>query len=250
MDKYGPKAAKVPLVDFQIDRMEELKKQILAKQAEAEQLPAAAAFVTLRYAREVAANEHVHCSCRVVNNTCMHKCIVQHPPHGQRLCPICAHINTHSTRVQQTLCANALVHHDSYAWLPHPAPAPEEVLWANLGFRKWERSVRKGLIMAAYIALLLFMIIPITLLQGLISAVSNVSWLSFMYTISPLNAVMTSVVPTLALKIFIIILPPLLKLMTRLEGVTSVTEVDLGMETKYYGYLVRAFVLLVVLILY
>lgn len=48
MDKYGPKAAKVPLVDFQIDRMEELKKQILERQAEATQLPASAAFVTLR----------------------------------------------------------------------------------------------------------------------------------------------------------------------------------------------------------
>ena len=165
---------------------------------------------------------------------CNHQCTNHAPPRPTTA----THPAPHSTRVQQTLCANALVHHDDTAWLPHPAPAPEEVLWSNLRFRKWERAARRALIMAAYVALLLFMMIPIALLQGLISAVGNVSWLSFMYTISPLNAIMTSVIPTLALKIFIIILPPLLKLMTRLEGVTSVTEVDLGMETKYYGYLV------------
>ncbi len=156
-----------------------------------------------------------------------------HPPHPS------TPPTTHSTRVQQTLCASALIHHDTTAWIPSPAPSPEEVLWPNLRYRKWERALRRALIMSAYVALLFFFMIPVAAFQAWISAIANVSWLSFMYTIAPLNAVMTSVIPTLALKIFIAILPPLLKLMTRLQGVNSSTEVDLGLETKYYGFLVR-----------
>lgn len=182
---YGQKPSKVGMVDFNVARMDELAREIQAKQNEARNRPASAAFATF-------------------NN-----------------------------RVKQTLAATALMHHDTSSWQTKAAPAPDEVLWPNLRWRAWERTLRKVLIWGAYVALVLLFMIPVTALQGMLG---SVSWLDWLVKIGPLNAIYTAVFPTVVLKIFMAILPFILKKMTYVEGVTSTTELDLGLESKYYGF--------------
>lgn len=183
-DTYGQKPCKVPVLDFNIARMEQLKKTILEKQAEAKTKPASSAFVTLK------------------------------------------------NRVKQTLAATALVHHDTSSWLTREAPAPEEVVWSNLRWRGWERALREVAMVALYITLVLLFMIPVTALQGMIS---SVSWLDFL-KVGPLNAIYTAVVPTIALKLFIAMLPFILRKMSYMQGMNSIVDIELGLEYKYYGF--------------
>lgn len=63
------------------------------------------------------------------------------------------------------VAAHSLLHRDQSAWRCKPAPGAEEVVWQNVVWRAWERSCRRVLATAAFVALTLFYIIPITAVQ-------------------------------------------------------------------------------------
>eukprot|EP00884_Botryococcus_braunii_P007497 jgi/Botrbrau1/16749/Bobra.0277s0005.1 len=53
-------------------------------------------------------------------------------------------------------------------WHVDVAPEPREVLWKNLGYRRWERKLRQGLSWAAFFLIVAFYIPVVAAIQGLL----------------------------------------------------------------------------------
>ncbi|KAI7841239.1 hypothetical protein COHA_005076 [Chlorella ohadii] len=98
-------------------------------------------------------------------------------------------------------------------------------------WRMWERAGRRALAWAAFVALSLFYIIPVTAVQSLLALNSVTGWLA---SVPVLNALVTAILPGLALKIFVKLLPCLLALLNRHSGMVSAADIDLSVVTKYF----------------
>jgi hypothetical protein len=62
---------------------------------------------------------------------------------------------------------------------------------------------------------------------------------SFINDIPILNALVTSILPSLALKIFLALLPWLLTLMARFSGMVSQAQVDFSVVSRFYIFQAR-----------
>ncbi|KAL0039508.1 hypothetical protein WJX77_000232 [Trebouxia sp. C0004] len=143
---------------------------------------------------------------------------------------------TFKTRRAQVIACSSLLHHDQRAWAADAAPNSEELVWANLGWRSWERQLRFVAVWAAFFALALFYIIPITAVQGLInvSRLETTPGLRTLTNLPVINGLITSFLPSVILRIFLKLLPNLLGFMSHVQGVTSLSQVDFGVLRKYF----------------
>jgi hypothetical protein len=140
---------------------------------------------------------------------------------------------TFNRRKSQVVAAQNLMSEDLTAWRCQPAPGPNEVIWGNLFMRRWERSIRSLFMWICYGLLALFFMIPVAAVQGLISTTTTVSWIQ---DIPILNAVFASILPTLALKIFLAVLPMILIAMCKFSGMISESQVDFGLLSRFYAF--------------
>ena len=138
---------------------------------------------------------------------------------------------TFNRRTAQVVASGALMCEDLSTWRVQPAPRPTEIVWKNLGLRMWERSARNIIMWCAFIALTTFFMIPVAAIQALVSTTASVS---FIENIAFLNALVTAILPGLVLTIFIALLPPIIKAMNRFTGMVSLTEIDLGLMTRFF----------------
>jgi hypothetical protein len=81
---------------------------------------------------------------------------------------------TFRRRVPAAAAGSALVCEDLDCWSARAAPAPAEVRWGALGMRRWERASRGSIAWAAFWALALFYLIPVTAVQALVGSSSVV----------------------------------------------------------------------------
>ncbi len=79
--------------------------------------------------------------------------------------PAAAAFVTLRTRRAQAVAASALMCEDLAAWRCAGAPSPQEIIWKNIGMRRWERSLRSTLVLLAFSALCVFYLIPIAAIQ-------------------------------------------------------------------------------------
>lgn len=140
---------------------------------------------------------------------------------------------TFRTRYAQVSALKALASEDPDAWQCRTAPRPKDVAWRNLGARRWERELRAAGIGAAYIALVLFFMIPVSAVQALMTTNSLVSAFR---DIKILNAIVTSILPGLALKIFLALVPKILTAMAMAEKIPSLAEVDASLLRRYFYF--------------
>ena len=70
----------------------------------------------------------------------------------------------------------------------------------------------------------------------------TVSEVSFIADTAILSTLVTGILPGLALKIFLMLLPPILAAMMRFSGVQSLSQVDLGVVSRYFLFQVREWV--------
>ena len=135
------------------------------------------------------------------------------------------------TRKAQVIASQTMMSEDLSTWVCKAAPQPMEVLWENLRMRSSERNIRSKIFTASFWALMLFYMIPVSAVQVLISTNSLVG---FLQTIPVVSALLTGILPGLALRIFIIILPMILTAMLKAKGVISGSELDLGLVSYMY----------------
>jgi hypothetical protein len=138
---------------------------------------------------------------------------------------------TFNRRTAQVVASGALMCEDLTAWRVEAAPRPEEIVWKNLGLRTWERSSRGDIMWISFIVLTLFFLIPVAAIQAILT--TNVS-VSFIQDIPIVNSVITAILPSLVLTIFIAMLPPLITAMNRWAGMISLSQIDLGLMTRFF----------------
>jgi hypothetical protein len=144
---------------------------------------------------------------------------------------------TFADRRTQVLATQALHHHDTSVWHVTGAPAPGAVLWPALAQRSWERTVRTVGVWGAFIALCLLYLIPVGAIQKWVTSAGSV--LPSTGPLKIVSGLATGMLPPLVLVIFIALMPPILRLMGRVQGAKSEGELDRGVISKFFIFQVR-----------
>ncbi|CAM6020246.1 unnamed protein product [Sphagnum balticum] len=133
--------------------------------------------------------------------------------------------------------------HAPYAmqWQVFPAPEPREVVWENLAKPLYERMVRETIIYIFVFFTVVFYMIPIAFISSLTTLNNLVKLVPFIKAIvdyPPLNTVLQAYLPQLALIIFLALLPGLLMLLSRHEGIPSQSLMVRATSGKYFYFVV------------
>ncbi|KAI0296382.1 hypothetical protein BC826DRAFT_1174720 [Russula brevipes] len=146
-------------------------------------------------------------------------------------------------QVAAHMAAQTLIHHEPYrmsASQRYIEVAPEDVIWDNLVMNPYERRIRSALSWAATIALILFMAIPVSFI-GIISSIRAVCttyhWLEWVCKIPPviLN-VIQGFAPVLLLVILNMLIPIIMRMLARFEGIPQKTAVELSLMDRFFLY--------------
>ncbi|KAI8112616.1 hypothetical protein M9434_003937 [Picochlorum sp. BPE23] len=135
------------------------------------------------------------------------------------------------TRRTQVIASQVMMSEDLSTWVTKPAPQPEEIIWNNLRMRSAERQIRQKMYIIFFWLLMAFYMIPVAAVQVLISTNSLVGW---MQSIPIASSLLTGILPGLALRIFLILLPKILTSMLKMAGVVAGSQLDLGLVSYMY----------------
>ena len=143
---------------------------------------------------------------------------------------------TFTTRWAQVVSSTSMHHHFETVWRTEGAPSPNEVVWENLKWRGWERSVRRTFVWSAFFLLVAFFMVPITLVQAIlqIERLENIPVIGDILNNWFINAVMTGIFPSSLLALFLHYLPKLLTVMVHAEGWVSESQIDGEVARKYF----------------
>ncbi|RPB04156.1 DUF221 family protein [Choiromyces venosus 120613-1] len=127
----------------------------------------------------------------------------------------------------------------------HMAPryigiTPSEIIWSNLKLQWWERLVKVATTTAAVSALVIFWSIPV----AVVGAISNITYLtekvpflSFINDIPPvILGVITGLLPAVMLSVLMALLPIVLRLLSRIAGEPSHSNVELRVQNMYFAF--------------
>eukprot|EP01025_Chloroclados_australasicus_P044560 TRINITY_DN4839_c0_g1_i1.p1 TRINITY_DN4839_c0_g1~~TRINITY_DN4839_c0_g1_i1.p1 ORF type:complete len:864 (-),score=85.35 TRINITY_DN4839_c0_g1_i1:389-2929(-) len=139
---------------------------------------------------------------------------------------------TFRKRVPQAVSASAFLTHDERFWRTRQAPAPTDIIWNNLMYRLWEKNWRNLISWTLYILMIAFYAIPVAFVQALITEFFSPDNIQIEF----LRNVLQGIVPGLALKIFLILVPVIIAALNRFAGTVSQSGVDFGVVRKYYYF--------------
>ncbi|KAJ2967127.1 hypothetical protein NUW54_g13601 [Trametes sanguinea] len=116
--------------------------------------------------------------------------------------------------------------------------APDDVIWGNLNMNPYEGRVRTAISWAVTIGLIIVWAIPV----AFIGAVSNVhslcatySWLAWLCDLpAVIVGIISGILPPALLAVLNLLLPIVLRLLARFEGVTQRTTIELSLMTRYF----------------
>ena len=135
----------------------------------------------------------------------------------------------------------SLTHHQVLQMAPRfTGMTPSEVIWSNLKIRWWERGVRYLVTNAACVVLVIFWSVPV----AFIGAISNVNSivdlvpaLGFILDIPKVVlGVVTGLLPVVLLALLMALLPIFLRLMARLGGAPTWSQVELTTQNTYFMF--------------
>ncbi|KAG9079250.1 hypothetical protein FRC06_007862, partial [Ceratobasidium sp. 370] len=137
------------------------------------------------------------------------------------------------------IAAQITVHNEPYRMAEkYTEVAPADVIWGNLGINPYEARIRRVISYAATAALIIFWTIPVAFV-GIISNVSQLSerykWLHWLGTLpSVVIGIISGVLPPVGLAILMMLLPIVLRLLARFEGIPRRTGLELSLMTRYF----------------
>ncbi|XP_068658671.1 CSC1-like protein At4g02900 [Aristolochia californica] len=138
------------------------------------------------------------------------------------------------------VCAQTQQSSNPTLWLTEWAPEPRDVYWRNLAIPFVEITIRKLIMAVALFFLTFFFMIPIAFVQSLanIEAIEKVfPFLKELIEMQAVKSLIQGFLPGIALKIFLIILPSLLMLMSKIEGYASLSSLERRSAGKFYLFL-------------
>ncbi|KAF3631452.1 Protein OSCA1 [Capsicum annuum] len=141
------------------------------------------------------------------------------------------------TRWGAAVCAQTQQSRNPTLWLTEWAPEPRDVYWKNLAIPYVYLTIRRLIIGVAFFFLTFFFMIPITFVQTLASIEGirkRAPFLKVIIDIPFIKSFIQGFLPGIALKIFLIVLPTILMLMSKFEGWESISALERRSASKYY----------------
>ncbi|KAI0350828.1 DUF221-domain-containing protein [Trametes cingulata] len=141
------------------------------------------------------------------------------------------------------MAAQVLTHHMPYRMAAkNVGVAPEDVIWGNLNMNPYEVRVRTAISWGITIGLVILWAFPV----AFIGAVSNVhslcatySWLAWLCDLpAVIVGIISGILPPALLAVLNMLLPIILRLLARFEGVTQRTTIELSLMSRYFLFLV------------
>ncbi|KAL0371342.1 UNVERIFIED_CONTAM: CSC1-like protein [Sesamum angustifolium] len=144
------------------------------------------------------------------------------------------------SRWAAAVCAQTQQASNPTIWLTEWAPEPRDVYWDNLAIPYVELNIRKLLMGVAMFFLTFFFMIPIAFVQSLASIDGITKVLPFLKPLIQMKkfkSIIQGFLPGIALKIFLAVLPTILMMMSKIEGLRSLSSLDRRSASKYHLFL-------------
>ncbi|CAA2987194.1 calcium permeable stress-gated cation channel 1-like isoform X1 [Olea europaea subsp. europaea] len=141
------------------------------------------------------------------------------------------------TRWAAAVCAQTQQSRNPTLWLTEWAPEPRDVFWDNLAIPYVSLTIRRLIASVAFFFLTFFFMIPITFVQSLANIEDIEKYAPFLKPIIEVPVIKSFIqgfLPGIALKIFLIVLPTILMLMSKFEGFLSISSLERRAATRYY----------------
>uniref|UniRef100_A0A2N9H8T8 Calcium permeable stress-gated cation channel 1 n=1 Tax=Fagus sylvatica TaxID=28930 RepID=A0A2N9H8T8_FAGSY len=141
------------------------------------------------------------------------------------------------TRWGAAVCAQTQQSRNPTLWLTEWAPEPRDVFWKNLAIPYVSLTVRRLIVAVAFFFLTFFFMIPITFVQSLatIEGIEKVApFLKHLIEKKSIKSIIQGFLPGIALKLFLIFLPTILMIMSKFEGLTSLSSLERRSASRYY----------------
>ncbi|XP_058008684.1 CSC1-like protein At4g02900 isoform X2 [Hevea brasiliensis] len=138
------------------------------------------------------------------------------------------------------VCAQTQQTSNPTIWLTERAPEPRDVYWDNLAIPYFELTIRRLLVAVGLFFLIFFFMLPIAFVQSLASIEGIEKVFPFLKPVIEMKfikSLVQGILPGIALKIFLIVLPIILIIMSKIEGFTSLSSLDRRSAVKYHLFL-------------
>lgn len=144
------------------------------------------------------------------------------------------------SRWAAAVCAQTQQSSNPTIWLTQWAPEPRDVYWANLAIPYFQLTIRRLLMAVGLFFLIFFFLIPIALVQSLANLDGIEKVLPFLKPLIEMKIIKSFIqgfLPGIALKIFLILLPTILMIMSKIEGFTSLSSLERRSAAKYHLFI-------------
>ncbi|KAF2150799.1 DUF221-domain-containing protein [Myriangium duriaei CBS 260.36] len=143
-------------------------------------------------------------------------------------------------QVAAHMACQAVSHHIPQHMAPRSVEiSPNDVIWANMSIKWWERYVRTGLVVAASIGLIILFAIPVSF-TGALSSIDTIkySWLDWLHRL-PKTAIsiIQGILPPVLLSILLALVPIIFRALVKLQGVSTLNDRELGVQQYYFIFL-------------
>ncbi|CAL1392206.1 unnamed protein product [Linum trigynum] len=124
---------------------------------------------------------------------------------------------------------------DPTEWLTEEAPEPRDIHWSSFSSSFMKRWISRIVVVVACVALTILFLIPVVLVQGLANLEQLETWFPFLKGILDLTIVsqiVTGYLPSLILQLFLYLVPPIMLMLSSMEGYLSSSSTEKSACTK------------------
>lgn len=162
---------------------------------------------------------------------------------GSKYPPLNSAFITFNKQIGAHMAMQALAHHDPYRMTTkYNEISPQDVIWANLNLNTYEQKIRTAISYSATAALIIFWSFPVAFvgaISNIHSICSQAQWLNWICELpSPVVGIISGILPPFLLAVLMALLPIILRLLARFEGIPKYTGLELSLMTRYFSFLV------------
>jgi len=145
-------------------------------------------------------------------------------------------------QVAAHMACQAVSHHIPKQMAPRLVEiSPDDVLWGNMSVRWWESYIRTAVVLAIVVGMIIGWAFPVTF-TGLLSQVNYLkttfSWLAWLGRAPAwIIAIIQGILPQVFLGILLLVLPMILRLLAKNQGVQTGMAVELTCQDYYFAFL-------------
>uniref|UniRef100_A0A2P2MKK1 CSC1-like protein ERD4 n=4 Tax=Rhizophora mucronata TaxID=61149 RepID=A0A2P2MKK1_RHIMU len=126
-------------------------------------------------------------------------------------------------------------------WTVDDASEPNQLIWANLKIKFFERQIRQYVVYFIVALTIFFYMIPIAFISALTTLDNLKNLLPFIkpvVNIGPIRTILEAYLPQIALIVFLALLPKLLLFLSKQEGIPSESHAVRAASGKYFYFII------------